>query len=199
MTKLKIGAIILSAGASTRMTHYKQLLQYQGASLLKRLFSHLQTLDLSDVVCVTGELHDELVELSSSDNVSFIRNEFYKKGMLSTIQVGLSKLKKDETIDAVLICLSDQPLIPVKHYQDLLNSASSSEKTIICSSYNETFGPPLVFKRPHFKEILELEGKSAKPFIKQNKTRVEFIHCKEAGVDIDTDEDYKKLINADGE
>ncbi len=195
---MKIAAIVLSAGASTRMTGYKQLLQYKGAPFLQRLFKTLETINLEKIICVTGELHQELIDLSSSKNISFVRNINYKNGMLSTIQLGLSEIIQEENYDAVLICLSDQPLIPLAHYERIIKEAEESDKTIICSSYNETFGPPLLFKTEHYNEILQLQGKSAKPFIKKNKSEVHFIDCDEAGKDIDTDEDYQKLIEFDG-
>jgi molybdenum cofactor cytidylyltransferase len=195
---MKIAAIILAAGASTRMTGYKQLLRYKNTSLLKLLYNQLQELSLYSITCVTGALHKELIDLLEAKNVTFVQNKEYEKGMLSSIQVGLKKVLEHSQPDAILICLSDQPLIPLSHYKQLTTSEKHTKKHIISSSYNETFGPPVLIKSVHFEELLSLQGKSAKPFIEAHKKDAELITCEEAGTDIDTDKDYEQLIEANG-
>ena len=86
---MKIAAIILAGGSSTRMAGQKQLLQYEGLTFIERLYKTLANVDLSDVVCVTGYLDQELKNLLSDTDVQFLHNPNHKEGMLSTLQVGL--------------------------------------------------------------------------------------------------------------
>ena len=193
---MKIAAIILAGGSSTRMTGQKQLLRYKGVSFIERLYGTLKELDLSEVVCVTGFLDQELRSLLKETEVHFLHNPNHLDGMLSTLQVGLRHLIDTNPVDAILVCLTDQPLIPATHYQSLLEKAKSAEQNIICTSFEKTTTPPLVFKSAYFEKILALLGTdSAKSIIKKNSEDVLKLSCKEAAQDIDTDQDYEHLIS----
>ena len=193
---MKIAAIILAGGSSTRMTGQKQFLQYEGLTFIERLYKTLANVDLSDVVCVTGYLDQELKNLLSDTDVQFLHNPNHKEGMLSTLQVGLQHVIDTSQVDAILVCLTDQPLIPQAHYQTLLNTVLDTDKNIVCTSYQDTTSPPLVFKAKYFDEILALPGSaSAKSIIKKNIDDVTKVYCKEAARDIDTDQDYEHLIS----
>ena len=193
---MKIAAIILAGGSSTRMTGQKQLLQYEGLTFIERLYKTLAVLDLSDVVCVTGYLDQEIKSLLNDTDVHFLYNPNHKEGMLSTLQVGLQYLIDANQADAILVCLTDQPLIPQAHYQNLLNTVLDTDKNIICTSYQDTTSPPLVFKAKYFEEILALPGSaSAKSIIKKNMDDVQTVYCNEGAREIDTDQDYQHLIS----
>ena len=116
--------------------------------------------------------------------------------MLSTLQAGLRYLTKNSPVDAILVCLTDQPLIPKKHYELLLEIAKDSMKNIVCTTCQDTTAPPLIFKSKYFEEILALPGTaSAKSIIKKNMEDTITLLCKEAARDIDTDQDYEHLIS----
>ncbi len=193
---MTIAAIILAGGSSTRMTGQKQLLQYKGVSFIERLHSTLTKLDLNKIVCVTGFLDQKLRTLLKETDVHFLHNPDHLDGMLSTLQVGLRHLTETNPVDAILVCLTDQPLIQAAHYQSLLDTARNTEQNIICTGFEEMTTPPLIFKSAYFEKILALPGTaSAKSIIKKNMDDVKKIHCKEAAQDIDTDQDYEHLIS----
>lgn len=178
------------------MTGNKQILQYKGATFLERLHGNLSDLDLSDIVCVTGFLDQELRSLLKDTEVQCLHNPNHKDGMLSTLQVGLQHLMESSQPDAILVCLTDQPLIPKEHYAALLRTALDMEKNIICTSYQDTTAPPLIFKSKYFEEMLALPGTaSAKSIIKKNAEDTATLLCSEAARDIDTDQDYEHLIS----
>jgi molybdenum cofactor cytidylyltransferase len=108
--------------------------------------------------------------------------------------VAVRKIIEDQSCDAILIMLSDQPLITEYHYSCLLNLANKRNENIIATAYRETFGVPVIYKRKHFEKILELENQPTKTLIKNNLDDSLFLRCEEAAYDIDTDQDYQNLI-----
>ncbi len=175
------------------MTGFKQLLSYQGQPLILRLVHQLQSLNIDKIICVTGKLEKEIKDILPHDGIIFAHNERYENGMLSSLQCGLEILQNND-FEAVLVCLTDQPLIATDHYSHLIKESQSEDFSIVSSAFNETFGPPVVFKACHFKEILKAKGKSAKHIIKNNVSNLKTVFCAEAGIDIDTDEDYHTLL-----
>ena len=192
---MKITAVILAAGESSRMTGYKQLLTYKGKSLIQHLVAHLDQLNLKDIVCVTGHLHDEIITELSDYKVKYVHNEEYQRGMSSSIQRALKSIDTRE-LDAILFTTTDQPLIPLNHYQELYAKSIASTEVIIATSYKDTYGIPVVFKKEMFDELLGRSNeKGAKSIIKKHIEKTYLIKCDKAQHDIDTDEDYDNLIN----
>lgn len=193
----KIDAIILAAGSSRRMTGHKQLLTYQGKSLIEQLVEKLQALPLSRIICVTGLLNDELQNVLNQTSVIFVHNSHHLDGMGSSLKVGIRKVLQDRASDGALVCLTDQPLIPTPHYAALIEQYDKSDHSIIASAYSDTAGPPILFRSDHYQHILDLPtGKSAKAILKQYPTNIYSINCPEASRDIDTDHDYNTLISS---
>lgn len=194
---MNIGVIILAGGSSTRMTGYKQLLDYKGKSFIKRLCDQLSALSVKNIICVTGHLHEELKSELKETIVHCIHNPDHEKGMVTTLKVGIREVMNiSKSSDAVLVCLTDQPLIPLEHYKALIQNANTSDSSIITSGYDDTVGPPVIFKSAHYQSLLDLpKGKSAKSLIKQHLDTAIVLQCAEASKDIDTDQDYKSLID----
>jgi len=192
---LKISGIILAAGASTRMTKYKQLLRFKGESLLKAIVHKCRQLELNEIVCITGYLDHELRAEAMNEGITFIHNMKHKEGMLGSLQLGINHVN-DSSADAALVLLTDQPLIPLRHYQSMISTMVEHEAQLVATSYNEIIGVPAIYTRQYFQEIMALENnRSAKSVLKQHRDELIAIKCTEAGIDVDTDEDYQNLLD----
>jgi len=132
------------------MTGNKQVLKFKGKTFIEGLYDVLSDLNLSEIVCVTGLLDQELRDLLSETKVQFLHNVNHQDGMLSTLQIGIQHLVESSKPDAVLVCLTDQPLISKDNYHALITEALDTTKNIVCSAYQNTFGPPVVFKSKHW-------------------------------------------------
>ena len=61
-------------------------------------------------------------------------------------------------------------------------------------SYQNTFGPPALFHKSLFPELLQLYGDvGARSVVKQHADEVEVILFPKGEIDIDTEADYQKL------
>jgi len=192
---MNVIGIILAAGSSSRMTNAKQLLQYKGQSLIRTIADLSLQLSLNQTYCVTGSLttsiHNELDLL----DIEYIHNPYYKEGMGKSLSVAIEHIISLHDPDAVLVMLSDQPLIPLSHYQNILKKAAHNQSTIITTQYNDSYGAPTLFTKTVFSDLLSLSATSgAKSIIAKHIDETAFIKCKAAGFDVDTDEDYERLV-----
>ncbi|MDW3647451.1 MAG: nucleotidyltransferase family protein [Bacteroidia bacterium] len=193
---MKISAIILAAGSSSRLGRAKQLLKYKNKSFIQQLIDKLEKAGISKPITVLGARFEKISQhiKDTQINTRIVENPKWKEGMSSSLIAGINSLEKE--VDGVLICLSDQPLIPLSHYQQLLDSFKENQK-LITSLYQKSVGVPAVIPQIYFQEILQLEGKAgAKYILKKYQKESILIPCEEAGWDVDTDEDYRRIVDA---
>lgn len=151
---------------------------------------------VSPVVVVLGANADLLqVGIKNNQAVVVINNE-WKEGMASSIQCGLKKIMEiAPSINAVIIMVCDQPFVSVKLLHDLIRRHVDSGKPIIASSYKKNRGTPALFHNSIFAELLKLKGDTgARKILKENPEWVAAVDFPLGEIDIDTEVDYKKLL-----
>ena len=194
--EVSVGAVILAAGSSSRMQHPKQTLQFQGQSLLRRAAQAALGAGCRPVVVVTGA-HAELCrrELDALD-VGEAFNACWETGMASSIRAGIEDLvSMDAEIAAAVLLLCDQPYVTSDVIADLVAAHHNTRRPVVASTYGGTFGVPALFSRMLFTELTELKGISgAKEIIKRHASEAEFIHFHNGEVDVDTPDDFLRLI-----
>lgn len=191
---MKISAIVLAAGSSSRLGRAKQLLLFKGKSLIQKCIENLFEIGINKPVVVLGARFEEINThlLRHFPEIQIRKNTAWEKGMAGSLQTGLSGLTAE--YDAILICLSDQPLIPSAHYINMMDSFRKSRKMIV-SSYNDDLGVPAIIPKKYFKEIMNLSGaKGAKYLLRKYKDEALYIPCPEAAYDVDTEEDYRRIV-----
>lgn len=195
----KIGGIILAAGSSSRLGRAKQLLLFQGETLIHRSVSILKQLPLETIYLVYGARSSELEPELQKMSVPSIYNPDWSEGMASSLKVGLSAiLEASPQLSAVLITLVDQPLVRPSHLAAMLQISQQHPAAIIAAAYNDLFGVPAIFPKTHFSAIMNQKGPvGAKKIIKKNKEQVIPFPCQPAAFDIDTEADYQDLLSAD--
>ncbi|HWU36032.1 MAG TPA: NTP transferase domain-containing protein, partial [Candidatus Acidoferrum sp.] len=102
-----ISAIVLAAGESKRMGRTKQLLEWEGRTILQRVLENLSRSRVDEVILVLGHEADKIIQKVDTRKVKVAINKNYKAGMISSIQQGLINL--DDRAEAFFIVLADQP------------------------------------------------------------------------------------------
>ena len=92
MTPLPLAAIIPAAGSSSRMGHFKPLLQVDGQSLTQRAIAVFRQNRIDDIIVVTGHRADDLKAALARDEVRTAHNDDYGRGMFSSVVVGIRQL-----------------------------------------------------------------------------------------------------------
>ncbi|KRB59786.1 NTP transferase domain-containing protein [Flavobacterium sp. Root186] len=189
--------IILAAGNSSRLGRPKQLVEYKESTLLKNTISEALKVPNSFVIVVTGANHNEVEKQLNAAEINICFNSEWKNGMLSSIVKGLNELlllKPD--CDECIFAVCDQPFVTSLIFENLISESHKTGKGIIASAYSETLGTPVLFHKKYFNELLELSGQEgAKKIIKKYLDDVYSVPFEKGNIDIDTEEDYNKLIS----
>ena len=192
----KIGAVILAAGESSRFGRPKQLVQFRGKSLVRRVVDAAKDASCSVIVVVLGSKREQIErELKETDAI-VAENRDWRRGIGSSIRVGVeSAVNQAPDIEAIVLLTCDQPFVKTDTIERLIVMREKTKKAIVASSYSETLGVPALFDRSCFQELLTLPDDSgAKSIILSNHERVAELLFPEGKIDIDTAADYEKLI-----
>lgn len=123
-------------------------------------------------------------------------NNLYQEGIASSIRKGLSSLLiQNQEIENVLLLVCDQPFVSVGLLKKLVRERQKGKKQIVACIYDEVLGTPALFGKHYFTNLLDLQGDSgAKKIIQQHLDDVAIIPFPKGSVDIDTQEDYDRLL-----
>ena len=189
-----IALLLLSAGASTRMGRPKQLLPYRGRTLLRRAAETAVASGCAPVVLVTGALHEELISEVAGLPIQAVRNANWESGMASSIQTGLAAVAPEQP-RAVLIMLTDQPLVTPTLLRQLVTQQQQTQAPIVAAAYGDTLGVPAIFARALLPELLQLQGQQgAVRLIAGRGAAVGRVDFPAGLLDVDTPEQYAALV-----
>ena len=175
----------------------KQLLKFQGHTLIQRIVDASLATEAELIVVVTGSHSVEVMESLHGKNVVCAFNPQWMDGMASGIVLGLAQvLRYSSTIENVIIAVCDQPFVTSDFLSKLLYLKNKSKKTVVSSAYANTVGTPVLFDKKHFSALLDLKGtEGAKKLLKLLNNDMVALPLENGEVDIDTEADYIKLIN----
>ncbi len=185
-------AIILAAGASSRMGNPKQLLEWRNRPLLEHAVVNAQAILNERVIVVLGAHAESIQKTVDLGAVTSIVNPGWQEGMASSIRAGVQALP--ESASAALVLLCDQPLINAAHMQNLLNGWQTTPNRIVASQYHDSVGVPALFPSDFFEHLLTLKGdRGAKPVLMKFEGSLLKISLPEAELDIDCVADFDHL------
>lgn len=193
----KTAIIILAAGSSSRLGRPKQLLAYKNTTLLQNTIKEASSVENTFVIVVTGSNHDLIKTDLDSSKIKITYNSNWESGMSSSINKGLTELLLlYPDCESCIFAVCDQPYVTSKIFEDLIAEYQKTNKGIIASSYAETLGTPVLFDKKYFNELIALKGQEgAKKIINRFLDDAVSIPFEKGKMDIDTPEDYDKLIS----
>lgn len=187
--------IVLAAGSSSRLGRSKQLISYQGATLLRRTALVAIETKLPTMVVLGANAIDHQKEINELP-LSITVNQDWSNGMGHSLKHGLRQvLQQMPAIDSVLVLVCDQPHIQATHLLTLKNRFLESTDMIVASAYENSVGVPALFGRQWFDPILQLpDDHGARSIISKNMARVVSVLFPLGAIDIDTEEDMTKFL-----
>jgi molybdenum cofactor cytidylyltransferase len=189
----RYGAIILAAGASTRMGSVKQILPWKNTSLLRHAIDQVRLSGFEELAVVLGANREIIENYLALDGVDTVVNDQWEGGMASSLVAGLRHLlAKSTSLQGVLITLSDQPLLKEDDYKKLRISHIENTDKIISSFYANRMGVPALFGRRFFNDLMELKGdQGARMLLRSHGSEVVRVNVGGRGIDLDTREKYE--------
>lgn len=202
---MRIGALVLAAGSSSRLGEPKQLLRgADGQPLVSSTVHALHAAGCDPIVVVLGAHADDvaLALLQDATTVHLVPNRAWSEGMGSSIRAGIAAMSTHgmmRDVDAVLIAACDMPAAGHAHFAALREAASEGnapEGTAavrVASEYTtadgrSTRGIPAVVPRADWPALLSLEGdRGAKGMFEGSETRT--VSLVNGNFDLDTQGD----------
>ena len=194
---MKIGAVIVAAGMSTRMKQFKQLLKIGNLTMAERVVMNFQEAGIRDIVMVTGYKGDSLRKELEYLGIRFVHNENYETTeMFESAKLGLAEYGCE--YDKVFFCPVDIPFFTDLTVEKML----ADDAQIVMPMKDGKTGHPIAFAGSLIPELLTYKGdrglKGAIDACGVSVSRIE-VEDKGAFMDADTREEYQKLIDLHNE
>lgn len=201
MTGLKIGLIILAAGASTRLGQPKQLLLFNGKTLLTHTIEQGLSSGCRPIIVVLGSQAEKIKLEINSYPIFTVKNPNWELGMSASIQTGLKELQRIQPDSkGVVITLCDQPFISSSIIDKLVETYQQTQPLMVVSEYNNILGVPALFSNRLFKELMNLDTTTGAKYLIHKYSHHRSIVPFPLGIfDIDTPQDYENLLNFNSE
>lgn len=195
MTDAVVAAIVLAAGASKRLGRPKQLVRYQGETLLGRALRLAREAGLSPVIVVLGAEGDAIRAAVKAEDAVFVANGAWREGIASSMRAGLEAMEDVAHHSAgVLMMPCDQPRLSAAHLGALVGAFRGDSEAIACSTYAGVRGVPAVFPMSAVPALKGLTGDvGARKILADAPCRVIEVAFAGGEIDIDAPEDLARL------
>ena len=189
---MSVAAVVLAAGASTRLGAPKQLVECAGEPLVRRAARAALDAGADPVIVVLGAHADVVRPALDSLMVDVVLNEAWPTGLASSLAAG-HRAAMDARADAVLVTLADQPLVDAAALRRML-AAFPGPHRVVASSYGDALGVPAVFGHEHVAELSALAGDAgAGAWLRHRAGAVTRVALDGAALDVDTPADVARL------
>ena len=189
---LRINAIVLAAGRSTRMGQQKLLMPYGDSTLVGSVLENLQRGGVNDIVVVVGTDADAVRDELSGHTVRFVENPDVDRGMLSSVRCGIAAI---DNADALMVALGDMPAVNEDVVRTLLARHNRFDDAITIPTYDGRRGHPVVIGCGHRDAILErFDDVGLRGLMQEQAAVIQEVAMNSDGVliDLDTPEDYER-------
>jgi molybdenum cofactor cytidylyltransferase len=204
---LPVGAVVLAAGSSSRMTgSQKLLLEFEGKPMVRHAVE----------AASDGGSHQVVVVYSAADvkeavdgAAELVHNPDAHKGMASSLTVGLRAMRPE--IEGVVVVLGDQPLVGSRTVAALLRAwrREGSRPAVAVSNRGGAnseadpdrrggthWTPPVVLARELWEQLYALQGDAgARQILDGHPELLDTVPAPGRPDDIDTPDDYAKILN----
>jgi molybdenum cofactor cytidylyltransferase len=192
---VSLAGLILAGGASTRMGSPKALLACQGETFLDRLIGIL-AICCRPVIVVLGHRAEAVrAGLSRAGQATFVVNENYREGQLSSLQCGL--LAAPWACDGVLFTPVDHPAVAPATVAALAEAFAHRAGKLVIPRFRGRHGHPVCCARELIPEFFVLEkGSQAREVIHRHTSLTCYVDVDDPGIlaDVDDPEAYRSLI-----
>lgn len=192
----EIVGLIPAAGASKRMGKDKRRLPLGDLTVLETTLARLKTGGLNKRIVVLEENSPCLALNGLNDEeIEIVFNPDPDRGMLSSIRCGLNALSDD--VDAIALQPGDHPFVPSFAVQMLLNEFKKQNPLLMQPQYADRRGHPLFIHRKLFQEAIECNDQiGLRQLVRQRQSDLVLVPIDSEGAeeDLDTPEDYKRLV-----
>ncbi len=190
-----VSGVILAAGLSRRMGVPKQLLPYQGTTMLGHILAMCRDSALTQTVLVTTQKVADRLGASELDGVDLVINPCPEEGQSSSLQIGLAHVSPGSLGALVLMC--DQPGIGTAVINRLVEDFTKTPSGVLVPLYHGERATPVLLARTFWPHLETLTGDiGARAVVADHPGSLRHVEIGHLGSlkDIDTPEQYEALL-----
>jgi len=174
----------------------KQLLPLGNKPVIRHCLDNLAAAGIKNVVVVVGRGGSEILDSLKDLPVQIVFNENPESEMAESVRIGLRALTQSSS--GVLVHLSDHPLVSSGTLKSIVQCYLETPDKIIIPLYKGKRGHPSLFPKPVIEEIFD--EYTLRDIVTKDPNRIRLVDVQDEGVilDIDTREDYEKILKKIG-
>jgi molybdenum cofactor cytidylyltransferase len=196
---MKLGVVILAAGASSRMGRPKLLLPWDGTTVIGHLLRQWQEAGAAQIAVVCAAANMALA--TELDRLGFppanrICNPQPERGMFSSIQCAASWSGWRPDLTHWAITLGDQPQVRLQTLRCLVGFGASHPASICQPSHRGRGRHPVILPGDAFSRLKDSQATNLKGFLGASGYSMARCEMDDAGLDLDLDEpaDYERAL-----
>ena len=191
---LPVGAVILAAGAASRMGRNKLLLEVGEQALVRHV---IEAASEGGCHVINVVYADEAVREAIDGAATCVVNPDATRGQSSSLRIGLQSLP--EEIAGALIMLGDQPLVGSRTVGILLRGwRREGARPAVAASYGDrgSWRPPVLLDRSLWPDFMSLDGdEGARQLFDDRPELLDTVPAAGRPDDIDTPDDYARIVH----
>lgn len=187
---VRVAAIVLAAGRSTRMGAQNKLLaDLGGKAMVRHVVETALASTARPVLVVTGHMADAVEAALAGCDVTLVANPSYASGLAGSLKAGIRAVPTE--CDGALVLLGDMPRVEARHIDRLIGAFTGAPEAIIVPVHQGRQGNPVLWPRRYLSELLQLEGDAgAKRLLAAHSEEVQEVEMDNEAIfaDVDTPE-----------
>lgn len=191
---MKIGVILLAAGAGKRFGGSKLTAEIQGKTLYMEGIGKLKKLEtFGPKAVVTG--NSEIADTARRHKIFPVWNDQPDKGVSLSIQLGIEAVERlDDETEAFMFMVCDQPGLKVSTLNRMIKDYRDG---ILELGYQGRHGNPVIFSRDYAEELKKLSGDmGGRRVLENHRDKVKVFEAEDISElwDIDTRKNLEDLV-----
>ncbi len=192
--KPTVCALILAAGYSSRMRTFKPLLPLGKSTVLEETITRFSKAGIGNIKVVVGYRAELITPILDRMGVSWVLNEEYDKGMLSSVLAGVRSLGPE--VEAFLLLPVDIPFVKSKTIEAVLDAYCKKPAALVYPRFLGLRGhPPLIAVARVPKDLSYDYPGGLRAFLNHYEPEAVDVDVIDRGIlmDCDTQWDYEKM------
>jgi len=179
----KLAGIVLAAGSSERLGQPKQLVEWQGTTLVRRAAELALDVCNAGISVVVGASSSQVTAELEGLSVTIVYNNNWQTGMGSSLKAGIQASSKDA--DGLLLMLCDQPGIESDDLIRLVNVWQNQPVNPAAAAYSGTVGVPAILPAAMLPALDDISGDAGAGGLLRRYSDTSLVEMPSAAWDID--------------
>jgi molybdenum cofactor cytidylyltransferase len=188
----RVAALILAAGASTRMGSNKLIEDVGGTPMVARVARSIAESKAQPITVVTGNQADKVKQAMDGIAATFVHNPDFAQGLSTSLKAGIAALTpkiESGDIDGIMVCLGDMPLVDARTLDKLIAAFNPLEgRAIVVPVHDGRRGNPVIWSTQYLAEMKSIGGdQGARKLLDLHADDVSEVQIDDEGVLFDVD------------